>query len=111
MSADFNIQDEKFEMYDQLYDQFKDVTEGCNLQTLGACLRKLDKRGYMIVSLIIQKHARNTKHDDTKSSIPFGGSKVNSQDVKFDIRDFDPVLQHILLEFSARYLVKEHKDT
>lgn len=90
--SEFNILNEKFELYDRLYEECKTITEACDLHQLMAGLRTLDRQGHQIVGLLIQKYTQS-------KSIPYGGKQVNSIDVKFDVREFDLVLQHILLTF------------
>ena len=93
----FDIHDQDFKLYDELYQAHKHQTHFDQLTQLMQLLRRLDHRGLQIVGLLIKKHANN---DD----VPFQGQTMNDQDVKFDIRNFDPVLQYILLDFAVRYV-------
>ena len=85
-----------------MYDLHKDKTQFDKLEELVQAFRLMDPVGYQIIGLIIQKYTAATLEN-----VPYNGEKVaETQSVKFDIRNFDPVLQHILLEFCMRHLSK-----
>ncbi len=96
--SDFNIHDQDFPLYDELYQNHKHQTHFDQLTQLIQLLRRLDHRGLQIVGLIIKKHTF------IQNEVPFQGQSLNDEDVKFDVRNFDPVLQYILLDFTVRYI-------
>jgi hypothetical protein len=96
---DFNIHEQEFKLYDELYQSHKHQTQFDQLTQLIQLLRRLDYRGLQIVGLLVKKHASNDE-------VPFQGQALNDQEVKFDVRNFDPVLQYILLDFAVRYVSK-----
>ena len=96
---DFNIHEQEFKLYDELYQSHKHQTQFDQLTQLIQLLRRLDHRGLQIVGLLVKKHASNDE-------VPFQGQALNDQEVKFDVRNFDPVLQYILLDFAVRYVSK-----
>ncbi len=100
-SNPFNIVEESFPLYDELYQMYKDSVEFTQLPVLITLLRRLDHEGLQLVGFIVKKYSSSR---DT-SSIPFQGTSVNDQDVKFDIRQFDSTLQWMLTDFARRYLL------
>ena len=97
--ADFNIHEQEFKLYDELYQTHKHQTQFDQLTQLIQLLRRLDHSGLQIVGLLVKKHAANDE-------VPYQGQTLNDQEVKFDVRNFDPVLQYILLDFAVRYTTK-----
>ncbi len=95
--SDFNIHEQDFVLYDELYQAHKHQTHFDQLTQLMQLLRRLDHRGLQIVGLLVKKHASNDE-------VPFQGQTLNEEEVKFDVRNFDPVLQYILLDFAVRYV-------
>jgi hypothetical protein len=100
----YNILQEPLPLYDTLYEMFQHHTTFDEIDSLMQYLRKLDLAGMQIVSLIIYKHSQSS----AVHNVPYQGQTVNTQDVKFDVRQFDPVLHHILLEFAKRHLAKQN---
>jgi hypothetical protein len=94
---DFTIHDQKFKLYDELYESHKHQTHFDQITQLIQLLRRLDHRGLQIVGLLIKKHVNN-------NDIPYQGQSITAQEVKFDVRNFDPILQYILLDFAVRYV-------
>ncbi len=93
---------DNFKLYDVLYDLHKNQTQFDKLEELVQAFRSMDPVGYQIIGLIIQKYTTANLEN-----VPYNGQKVEeTQSVKFDIRNFDPVLQHILLDFCLRHLTK-----
>lgn len=93
---------DNFKLYDVLYDLHKDSTQFDKLEELVQAFRSMDPVGYQIIGLIIQKFTMSNLNNP-----PCGGEVVpETQSVKFDIRNFDPVLQHMLLDFCMRHLSK-----
>ena len=93
---------DNFKLYDVLYDLHKDKTSFNNLDELVQGFRTMDPVGYQIIGLIIQKYTTSNLEN-----VPCGGEVVpETQSVKFDIRNFDPILQHMLLDFCMRHLTK-----
>ena len=103
--ADFNIHEQDFPLYDELYKNHQHQTQFDQLTQLAQLLRRLDHQGLQIVGLLVKKYASH-KQEVSQQEVPFQGQSVNEQEVKFDVRNFDPVLQYILLDFSVRYLAK-----
>ena len=103
--ADFNIHEQEFKLYDELYQTHKHQTQFDQLTQLAQLLRRLDHQGLQIVGLLVKKYAFH-KQELSNNDVPFQGQSVNEQEVKFDVRNFDPVLQYILLDFAVRYLAK-----
>jgi len=102
--TDFNIHEQDFPLYDELYQLHQHQTQFDQLTQLAQLLRRLDRQGLQIVGLLVKKYASN------KEEVPFQGQSVNEQEVKFDVRNFDPVLQYILLDFAVRYLAKSSSE-
>jgi len=90
------------ELYNNLYNLYKDVTEFSKLNELMLLLRQMDPFGLQIVSIIIQQHSIKLMED---KSNPFLG-KIDNQKATFDIRNFDPVLQNMLFDLCNRHLSK-----
>jgi hypothetical protein len=101
--SDFNILEDEFPLFDNLYSQFKDETEFKEIHGLILLLRNLDQTGLNILVLLIKKYSLITS---SKEETPFSGKECDNGEVKFDIRNFDVVLQHMLLEFCKRHLEK-----
>jgi hypothetical protein len=103
--TDFNIHDQDFPLYDELYKNHQYQTHFDQLTQLAQLLRRLDHQGLQIVGLLVKKYASH-KQELANNEVPFQGQSLNEQEVKFDVRNFDPVLQYILLDFAVRYLAK-----
>ena len=101
--SDSVLSDDSFLLFDNLYDKFKSETEFNELNRLATTLKKIDSIGLNIISLLIKSYTKRVSSSNT-SDTPYDGQKINDSDVNFDIRNFDHVLQHILLEFSDRHL-------
>ncbi len=96
-----------FALYDLLYKKCisgpPDITIE-EVKELVENVRKLDREGYELLFVLIKTYSNL---ENKKEEIPYKGQKVNegaSQDricdIKFDIREFSPMLRKILLEFS-----------
>ncbi len=90
-------------LYNQLFPLVQHYTTSPDLSKLVPLLRQLNEKGLQLVSLLIQTHS-SLHSNSSSSSLPYQGSKVNSDQAQFDIRQFDPVLQHMLVEFCKNYL-------
>lgn len=93
-----NIIDD-FKLYDDLVESVKNIPPLNDLTPLVEKLKRLDPLGYQIVAMIIKKHELSITRE-------FNNQKLNNGLAKFDIRDFDPLLQNILLEFCTRHFHK-----
>lgn len=91
---------ENFVLYDTLYEEFKNETVFDAIDQLVTMTKQLDPLGLQVAGALIQKHSNNP------DVVPFQGKSVGQNAAKFDIRNFDPILQHILLEFSKRHILK-----
>jgi hypothetical protein len=90
-------------LYNHLYSQFEEEKTFDALDPLMTLLRKLDPVGLQMIGMLIDKHAKKqSKLDET----PFGGKKESNTSAKFDIRQFDPVFQHMLFEFTKLHILK-----
>jgi hypothetical protein len=98
---------ETFVLYDTLYEQFKNETSFDAIDQLVIMVKQLDPLGLQVAGALIQKHSNNP------DVVPYEGKTVGQNAAKFDMRNFDPILQHILLEFSKRHIIKmsEQKTT
>jgi hypothetical protein len=72
--------------------------------------RKLDREGFEYMFVLIKTYSNMEKQGD---DIPYKGQKINENkqtdrvcDIKFDIRNFNPMLRKILLEFTRLHLEK-----
>jgi hypothetical protein len=72
--------------------------------------RKLDREGFEYMFVLIKTYSNIEKQGD---DIPYKGQKINENkqsdrvcDIKFDIRNFNPMLRKILLEFTRLHLEK-----
>ena len=90
-------------LYNHLYSQFKEEKTFEALDPLMTLLRKLDPVGLQMIGMLIDKHAKKQSELD---ETPFGGKKESSTSAKFDIRQFDPVFQHMLFEFTKLHILK-----
>ncbi len=90
-------------LYKSLYEQYQSQTQFTDLIPLMTNLRTLDQIGIHMVGAMIDIHAKKQQCQD---ETPFQGQKQSSNTAKFDIRQFDPILQHMLFEFSKRHLAK-----
>jgi hypothetical protein len=90
-------------LYNQLFPLVQHHIASPDLSKLVPLLRQLDEKGLQLVSLLIQTHS-SLHSSSSSSTLPYQGSKVNSEQAQFDIRHFDPVLQHMLVEFCKNYL-------
>ena len=90
-------------LYNHLYSQFEEEKTFEALDPLMTLLRKLDPVGLQIIGMLIDKHAKKQSELD---ETPFGGKKESSTSAKFDIRQFDPVFQHMLFEFTKLHILK-----
>jgi hypothetical protein len=91
---------ENFQLYDTLYDTYKNETTFDAMDQFVLLMRQMDTLGLQIIGVLIQKHSQN------KDSIPYEGKDVGSNQAKFDMRNFDPVLKHILFDFAKKHLLK-----
>ena len=89
-----------FKLYDELYSRFKSETKFDAIDQLVLIMRKLDPLGLQVVGALIQKHSKNP------DVIPYDGADAGENKAKFDLRKFDPVLQHILLEFGKMHCLQ-----
>jgi hypothetical protein len=72
--------------------------------------RKLDREGFEYMFVLIKTFSNMEKQGE---DIPYKGQKINENkqndrvcDIKFDIRNFNPMLRKILLEFTRLHLEK-----
>ena len=72
--------------------------------------RKLDREGFEYMFVLIKTFSNMEKQGD---DIPYKGQKINENkqndrvcDIKFDIRNFNPMLRKMLLEFTRLHLEK-----
>jgi len=72
--------------------------------------RKLDREGFEYMFVLIKTYSNMEKQGE---DIPYKGQKINENkqtdrvcDIKFDIRNFNPMLRKILLEFTRLHLEK-----
>ena len=72
--------------------------------------RKLDREGFEYMFVLIKTYSNMEKQGD---DIPYKGQKINENkqndrvcDIKFDIRNFNPMLRKMLLEFTRLHLEK-----
>lgn len=106
-------QQSSFALFDLLA---KRCTQGPPDITIEECkelienVRKLDKQGFEYLFVLIKTYSNMEKQND---DIPYKGQKINENkhddracDIKFDIRNFSPMLRKILLEFSRLHLDK-----
>ena len=94
---------ENFQLYDTLFTTHKQQTTFDALDQLVLLLRKMDSLGLQVIGVLIQKHS------DNKDNVPFQGKDLGNNSAKFDIRNFDPILQHILFDFCKMHLAKQSK--
>lgn len=66
-------------------------------------IRQLDQKGLSIVGLIIKAYEEEKK-DKTEDDAKINYEALNNGAAKFDIRNFDPKLQRILIGFSFLHL-------
>jgi hypothetical protein len=93
------------DLYLSLYTQFEHEIIFEPLDQLMTLLHRLDIIGKHMLGALIDIHA---KKKEIVEETPFGGRKESQNSAKFDVRQFDPILQHILFEFSKRHLSKLH---
>jgi hypothetical protein len=74
-------------------------------------IRQFDREGYELLFVLIKSYSMM---EQQKGEIPYQGQRINENkmsdnddrlcDIKFDIRNFAPMLRRILLEFSRLHL-------
>jgi hypothetical protein len=89
-----------FKLYDVLYSECMTKTESPDMNELVSLTRKMDPLGLQIISLLIQKDSLRERVKD---------EKVSDSLAKFDLREFDPILQHIILQFCKMHLSKQQE--
>jgi hypothetical protein len=107
-----------FPLFDILYEKVNDKEKFTAKDTkeLADNLQKIhrikdNEMIYNILFIIIRIYSLRYS-DDKVFDIPFQGEKLNSNgdktihDIKFDIRNFPPKLQHILLEYTKMEMKK-----
>lgn len=112
-----------FPVYDMLHEQIDSTADKnrplseTEITTLVNKLNKMDKTGNDMIYVFIRIHS--LRHTDSKLlDIPFQGEKVGTKienndfysDVKFDIRNFPPILCRMLDRFSTLHLRKLQED-
>lgn len=107
-----------FPLFDILYDKVKTKENFSNkeVKELADNLQKIyrikdNEMIYSILFVIIRIYSLRYS-DEKVFDIPYSGEKLNSNndktmhDIKFDIRNFPPKLQHILLEYTIMEMRK-----
>jgi len=87
------------------------------LRKLIQTINSLDKDGRDMIFVFIRIHSR--RYSDSKVlDIPYGGQKLSTKssspgatDVKFDMRNFPPILLRMLVRFSCLHLRKISEDS
>lgn len=68
-----------------------------NIKSFLAYFKKIDKIGYERFFVLI-RHYQIDNNELTSFTLPYNGKKLK-KGIRFDIKNFPPMLQHILLEF------------
>jgi len=116
----FEIKD-FFPVYDILRSQIEtlsnkdtSLTES-EIRDLITKINSLDKIGRDMIYVFTRIHS--LRYSDAKIlDVPYGGTKLSNKidgvcDVKFDVRDFPPILSRMLLRFSELHLRKITEET
>ena len=114
-----------FPLYDHLYEKvtklIQEDTRNSDIQMkevdeLLSGVRKLNYVALQTLFMLVRIHS--LRHSEDKLfDVPYGGKKINVSkeddnkcDIKFDIREFPPILRKILLEFIRLNTKKENEE-